>query len=93
MTKEGNQSEKWLAAGLRLGFDVIAPCKVVLSDGSILEATALVKVGPPNGIVVDPEWSVLKPYASQLVAEGFGYSAVEIEDGDISDMLLEWCGN
>lgn len=86
-----DQTNRWLAAGQRLGIEVIAPCQLVLGDGSKLEATALVKIGPPKGMVVDPEWSVLEPHADQLVSEGFGYSAVTIdEDVDLSDMLRDW---
>ncbi|HEY8571837.1 hypothetical protein [Phenylobacterium sp.] len=85
------QTRRWLAAGRRLGLEVIAPCQLILSNGSKLEATALVKVGPPKGMVVDPAWSVLEPHAHQLVAEGFGYSAVTIgEDDDLSDLLRDW---
>ena len=80
---------KWRAAGLRHELEVVAPCKVQLSNGAIVEATALVSVGPPNGMVVDPEWSVLEPHAAQLAADGFGFSAVTIGDDDLSEMLLD----
>lgn len=50
------------------------------------------KVGPPNGMVVDPEWSVLEPHAEQLLADGFGFSAVTIDDGDLSELLSDWGG-
>jgi hypothetical protein len=92
MGKEAEQVEKWRAAGLRMGFDVISPCKVVLSDGSTVEATALVKVGPPMGMVVDPDWAVLEPHANRLMADGFGFSAVTIGDVDLSDLLRDWSG-
>lgn len=85
------QTSRWLATGQRLGIEVIAPCRLVLSDGSRLEATALVKVGPPGGMVVDAEWSVLEPHADQLVRDGYGYSAVAIgEDDDLSDLIQDW---
>ena len=90
MTANSDQISKWRAAGLRDGFDVIAPCKVVLSNGSTLEATALVRIGPPRGMVVDPQWSVLEPHAEQLVADGFSYSAVTIDDDDLGEMLRDW---
>ena len=83
----------WRAAGVRAGFEVVAPCKVLLSNGSTVEATALLKLGPSRGMVVDPEWSVLEPHAEQLVADGFGYSAVTIDhDSDLSEMLADWIG-
>jgi hypothetical protein len=92
MSMDPDQIGKWRAAGLRAGFEVIAPCKIVLSDGSKVEATALVKVGPPAGMVVDPEWSVLEPHAEQLVADGFGYSTVTIGDDDLGELLRDWGG-
>jgi len=92
MSTNSDQIGWWRAAGLRDGFEVIAPCKVELSDGSTVEATALVKVGPPRGMVVDPLWSVLEPHAEQLVADGFGFSAVTIDDDDLSDLLRDWGG-
>ena len=72
---------------------MIAPCKLTLSDGSALQATALVKVGPPNGMVVDPEWSVLEPHAKQLLADGYGFSAVTLEGDEIGDILADWRGD
>jgi hypothetical protein len=32
---------------------------------------------------------VLKPHANQLVADGFGFSAVTIGDDDISELLRD----
>lgn len=87
-----DQISKWRAAAEREGFEVIAPCEVVLSDGSALRATALVKVGPPQGMIVDPEWSALQPYSERLLADGFGYSVVTIGDEDLSDMIRDWQG-
>jgi hypothetical protein len=91
---EVEQISRWLAAGRRHGVQVTAPCKLVLGDGSTLHATALVKVGPAKGIVVDPDWSAIEPHAQRLVAEGFGYSAVTLDSGedDLSEMLRDWAG-
>jgi acyl dehydratase len=54
--------------------------------------TALVRVGPPNGMVVDPEWANLAPYAERLIADGFGYSAVSIngEPSSMVEVLKDW---
>lgn len=93
MDTASDQFSRWHAAAKREGFEVIAPCEVVLSDGSILKATALVKVGPPRGMIVDPEWSVLQPHRERLLADGFGYSVVTIGDEDLSDMIREWRGD
>lgn len=92
MGQEVDQTSIWLEAGSRLKIEVIAPCEIVLSDGSWFSATALIKVGPRNGMVVDPAWSVLEPHADQLVADGFGYSAVEMRNDHaaIAEMLTDW---
>lgn len=92
MMPETEQISRWLAAGRRHGFKVISPCKLVLGDGSTLNATALVKVGPVKGMVVDPEWSVIEPHADRLIAEGYGFSALTLDGGDddLSQMLRDW---
>ena len=88
-----DQISRWHAAAKRGGFEVIAPCEIVLSDGAILRATALVMVGAPRGMIVDPEWSAIQPHAERLLADGFGYSVVTIDDDDLSDMIREWQGD
>ncbi|WP_372782083.1 hypothetical protein [Phenylobacterium sp.] len=95
MGEPADQISIWRAVGSRLGIEVIAPWRVALSDGSRIDATALVKVGAGKGIVVDPAWATLEPHADRLGADGFGYSAVELEDGDDDDpgvveLLKDW---
>ena len=87
-----DQVSAWRSVGIAFAIDVIAPCHVELSDGSVVDATALVMVGPPKGMVVDPRWEKLAAHAKQLVADGFGYSAVEIkgEPTGLSDLLRDW---
>jgi hypothetical protein len=92
MSGEPDQIDAWRAVGSRFGIEVNAPCEITLSDGSRFNATALVRVGPPNGMVVDPRWATLEPYADRLVSDGFGFSAVAI-DGDLAsvvEMLKDW---
>jgi hypothetical protein len=90
-----DQGGEWSAAGSRMGFKVEAPCRLKLSDGSVVEATALVKIGPSKGIVVDPDWDVIKPFYKQLVADGFGFSAISItgNDADLVDVVRDWSGD
>ncbi len=90
-----DQAGEWRAAGSRMAFEVEAPCRVRLSDGSIVEATALVKIGPSKGMVVDPKWSVIEPFAKELIADGFGFSAISItgNDADLADVIRDWAGD
>lgn len=48
-------------------------------------------------MVIDPRWSVIEPFADQLGAEGFGYSAIEIgendDDSDLIDLIRDWDGH
>ena len=91
MSTDADQIGQWRAAGLRTGIEVVTPCKVLLSNGLTVVATALVMVGPSRGVVVDPKWTVLQPHAEQLVADGFGYSVVTIsDDEDLGEVLSEW---
>jgi hypothetical protein len=95
MSADADQVARWRAAGLRLGVEVISPCRIRLNDGSILEATALVKVATPRrGMVVDPEWAVLEPHVDQLLADGFGFSVVRVDhDEGLADLIQDWSGS
>lgn len=88
------QIAKWQRVADPFRIKVIAPCEIVLGIGSAFIATALVKVGPPLGMVVDPNWAVLAPHAEAFVEAGYGYSAVTIGDEDeldaCRDILLDW---
>lgn len=90
-----DQGGEWSAAGSRMGFEVEAPCRLTLSDGSVVEATALVKIGPSKGMVVDPDWNVIAPFYKQLLADGFGFSAISItgNDADLVDVIRDWSGD
>lgn len=92
MIEEADQISAWRTVGSHLGIAVTSPCEIALSDGSSLNATALIHVGPVNGMVVDPEWTTLEPHAERLIADGFGYSAVTIDDDlpSVVEMLKEW---
>jgi hypothetical protein len=58
-------------------------------------ATAHIKdFGGPNGLIADPDWSVLQPYAGALVACGYGFSAVSLDRvldrSGIIELLADW---
>ena len=90
MSKDDEQAVWWRAAGNRHGIEVVSPCSLTLSNGVTIKIAALVKVGPPMGMAVDPVWSTLAPHADQLAKDGYGYSVVEIDNDDISEMLRDW---
>lgn len=89
-----DQGGEWRAAGSRLGFEVVSPCRLILSSGLVVEATALLKIGPSKGIVVDPNWNVIEPFFKELLADGFFFSSISItgNDADLVDVIRNWKG-
>ena len=84
----------WRRVASELGVRVVTPCQITLNSGQTFLATALVEVGPPNGIVVDTDWQVLRPHATALVDEGYGYSAISLDDdfdrSGMVEVLRDW---
>jgi hypothetical protein len=90
-----DQVQAWRRLATEMGIDVAAPCRIVLSNNIHIEATAHVRdFGAPNGMVVDPDFEVLRPYREALIEAGYGYSGVELDDlsdrASIIDMLTDW---
>jgi hypothetical protein len=50
-----------------------------------------------KGMVVDPDYAVLRPHTDVLIANGYGFSAVEIselyDDVAVIEMLADWGWN
>ena len=88
-----NQVDAWNKVAAALGIKVDAPCKVQFPDGTRVRATAHVKqFGAKNGMIVDPDWDILEPYAKVLEAYGYGFSAIEIDldPESLIEVLAEW---
>ena len=88
------QIAAWRYVASDLGVEIVAPCQITLNGGQILTATALVRVGPQKGMVVDPEWHVLEPYSAALLDEGYGFSAITLDEvydrSGMVDVLKDW---
>jgi len=88
-----DQVEIWNRVARELDLAVVAPCELILSNGDKISATALVEhFGARKGMVVDPDWSTIAPHAERLVADGYGYSAVEIsgDHASLIEILRDW---
>ncbi len=90
-----DQVKAWRDLATEFGIEVIAPCNIRLKDGSRVQATAHVKqFGAANGMIIDPDYAVLMPHKDALIANGYGYSTVELsEQSDRAmtiEMLADW---
>ncbi|HKU99788.1 MAG TPA: hypothetical protein VJR58_31120 [Vineibacter sp.] len=90
-----DQVRAWHRLAMDLGIEVVAPCEINLANGSRFRATAHVRnFGAENGMVVEPNYAALKPYADALTAAGYGYSAMELNDlwdrAAVIEMLADW---
>jgi hypothetical protein len=76
----------WVRASEDLGIEIVTPFEMNFSDGSRLKAAALVKnFGARIGMIVDPDYAVLRPHTDKLVGSGYGYS---VWDPGIYDRAL-----
>jgi hypothetical protein len=88
-----NQSEHWRALGDRLGIQVMAAATVTVADQSVTFTVLLRQIGGPKGIVIDPDWQLIEPYADALTDQGYGFSCCEYGDSDDEshkEVLREW---
>jgi hypothetical protein len=86
-----DQAQAWRKVAEKLGIDVISPFEFAGDNGVTLSALAVVRsFGAEDGMVVDPDWSVIEPHAK---AEGYGYSAIELgpyNEESIIHVLRDW---
>ena len=89
-----NQVAHWRELAFRLGFQVTAPATIPVGDGSATFTALLPQFGGENGMIADPYWEAISPYADALLRLGYGYSAVEIgsnpDDESAKEMLRDW---
>ena len=62
-----------------IGVTVVVPYEISLNGRSIIFSALIPHFGSQNGMVVDPDWSVIQPHAHSLNAAGFGYSCMSIQ--------------
>ena len=89
----GADAEYWHEIGRRLGIEVVAPVRLVLSGAEARFTALLPQFGGPAGMIVDADWSAIAPHASALSLAGYGYSCVGT--GDVSAkppiaMFADW---
>jgi len=90
----GNEADHWRELGSRLGVEVTAPATIPVGDRSATFTALLPQFGGKSGMIADPDWEVISPYADALSRLGYGFSAVEIgsesDDESVKDMLRDW---
>jgi restriction system protein len=94
----GEEVRAWKEVAAFFDIDIATPCDIPLPDGTRIVATAHIKdFGGPKGMIADPKWSVLEPYANALVKYGYGVSTVSIVDthygfdpSSTARMLADW---
>jgi hypothetical protein len=89
-----NQVERWRDLAFRLGFEVVAPATIQVGDATVSFTALLPQFGGKNGMIADPEWEAISPFAEALWNLGYGFSTVEIgsvpDDDSIKEMLRDW---
>ena len=83
----------WLAVVASLRVQVAAPHAVELGEHRATFTAFFPQFGGPNGMVADPEWSVIEPYRALLRLAGIGYSCVDLSGSDpksMREMLADW---
>ena len=87
-------SECWLKVGQQLDIEVRAPFEVELDGGRVHFAALLPQFGAPRGMVVDDDSDKIWAHRRSLLAAGYGFSCVELNDCTNVDppveMLADW---
>jgi hypothetical protein len=89
-----DQVTAWQEVAAQLGIAITAPCEIRLADGTRVHASAHIEnFGAENGMIADPDWGRIAPYAKALVANGYGFSRVALGPFDrerIIELLADW---
>ena len=87
----------WRHVAEDLELEIVAPYEVIFPDGTRLTVSALVKnFGYSQGMLVDPDYDVLKPHTRNMRECGYGYSAMSGGSVDqytresIIEVLNDW---
>jgi hypothetical protein len=85
------QIDCWNEVAEALDVRVEAPASITIGDRLIEFAALLPDFGAPKGMIADPEWAAIEPFADALVAAGYGYSCIVVERaGDMREVLRDW---
>ena len=86
--------DRWREIASRLGIEIVAPATIALGDGNAIFTALLPQFGAKNGMIAEPNWNALSPFADTLTRLGYAFSAVEVgSDGDdesAKEMLRDW---
>ncbi len=89
--------EEWRRAAAELGLRIEAPFVVQLRTGRLEARLLLRHFGARNGMLIVTDFSVIEPFADEVVAVGYGYSTLsEPRSADGYDketfveMLWDW---
>jgi hypothetical protein len=89
--------EFWRKASADLGIEIIAPFELVLPFGQNLTVSALVKdFGLPNGMIVNADYSLLRPHTKAIENAGYGYASGlgkepnKYDRAQLIDVLKDW---
>lgn len=87
------QVNRWRELGARLGLQVEALATVALDDTSATFTALLPQLGAKNGMIAGSDWDAISPFADALLRQDYGFSVVEIGDGEdesVKEMLRDW---
>lgn len=91
-----SEHESWLAVAADLGVRVISPFELIVHGTRVAFTALLPQFGGSAGMIIDPDWSVIKPHADALTKAGYGYSCISIDGSapdEMRDVLLDWGWN
>ena len=97
LTDSENLALRWRTAGTALGFEVVAPSRVMLGALAINVPVRVPHFGAPNGMLIFPSYELLAPYERAILDHGYGYSVIAaswppdpFEAGEFVAVLKDW---
>jgi hypothetical protein len=91
-----SEIESWRSIAALLGVKVISPVNLIFKGTPITFTALLPQFGFAEGMIVDPDWSVIERHRDALLEAGYGYSCYSIAGVPIDwvqDALRDWAWN
>jgi hypothetical protein len=91
-----SEHESWRTVAAELGVKAISPCELTVNGTRVTFTALLPQFGGLAGMIINPDWSVIKPHADALTKAGYGYSCISIDGSapdEVRDVLLDWGWN